>query len=209
MQRYCLERGISHFEEDIGIETHSFFDSLSDIQDSSLYHEEQGDATSISNEDSVSFGVVNIDSPLLSLNFDNTDENKSDTKHILSPNTKVKRTRQKEKHSRGVALVAENSRKYLTESSLYFSQEYGTQVEEIIEQERDDLRPCGCHKSRKAKCFKELEIESLEKGDTKKSLFYRDINVWCKEYELKKTREICVPLIHEFYLNKSDSENLF
>ena len=52
-------------------------------------------------------------------------------------------------------------------------------------------------------------MENIEKGDIKKSLFYRDIIEWCRDYEVNKTREVCVPSIHEFYLHGNGSHNLF
>ena len=79
----------------------------------------------------------------------------------------------------------------------------------MVEHGEESVKPCGCHKSRKAKCFKELEMENIEKGDIKKSLFYRDIIEWCSDYEVNKTREVCVPSIHEFYLHGNGSDNLF
>ncbi|CAI6526197.1 YGR153W-like protein [Saccharomyces cerevisiae x Saccharomyces kudriavzevii VIN7] len=215
---YFQEREVDGYGHDREREAHSFLDTLSDTQDS-ICIEELGDGTSIFNGDSVRFEGFDINRRLFCMGSNVKDEDENDNedeniiKNILPQSTKLRGTvRQKGKLSRGVVLVAENSKRSHAESSLDLSEDYGTQYDdsyEIIEQEENSVRQCGCHKSRKAKCFKELEIESLEKGDIKKSLFYKDINEWCKEYEINKTREICVPLIHEFCLNKGDSDSLF
>lgn len=211
-------------DEEVGIyecrketETCSFLTSLSDIQDSTSNEEENG-VGSLFSEDSLTFEGSDMSIRLFSLGLDATNENENGNnnamKTIVPPKTEQRKgERQSKKISRCVALLPENSAKCLVESSFDSSRDYGQQFfdwkHEMVERGEDNVKPCGCHKSRKAKCFEELEMESIEKGDIKKSLFYRDIIEWCKEYKVNKTREICVPSLHEFYLDENGSDNLF
>lgn len=211
MQKHYIARMSDLYEDIEETDIHLFFDSFSEVEGTNC-NEEEDDGTSLFNDDSIILKGLKKNGRLFSLGFSGEDENENIIKSIVSPNSKLEGPRRKRKHLRGVGLVAENSKIYPAESSTDTGQGYGTQLNgssDAIEQEEDSVRPCGCHKSRIAKCFKELEAESLENGDEKKSLFYRDINEWCKNYEVNKTREICVPLIHQFYLNNSDSDNLF
>ncbi|CAI2009649.1 hypothetical protein SEUBUCD646_0G04070 [Saccharomyces eubayanus] len=199
------------YEDAEGTDMYLFLDSFSEIDDTSC-NEEEDDGTSLFNGDSIMSNSCKKNARLFSLSCNGADENENIVKSTVSPSLKLGEPRRKRKHLRSVGLMAENSKNYIAESSIGTGQVYGMQLNgssDAIEQEQDSVRPCGCHKSRVAKCFKELETESLENGNEKKSLFYRDINEWCKNYEVNKTREICVPLIHQFYLNKSDSDNLF
>lgn len=65
-------------------------------------------------------------------------------------------------------------------------------------EERKDCRPCGCHKSRVAKCFFELEWEAHKSGDWAKWRFYKEINDLAQRTELNsegvnKTDVVVVP----------------
>ncbi|CAI4282715.1 CBM_collapsed_G0002300.mRNA.1.CDS.1 [Saccharomyces cerevisiae] len=217
MGKACLNKEVGSYECEGERDTYSFFTSLSDIQDSSS-NEEQCGVGSILSEDSFTFEGSDVSIRLFSLDLNALNENengsKNPVKFTIPPKIEQrKEARQREKRLRRVALLPENSRNYLVESSMDSSREYSQPFfdwrHEMVEHGEESVKPCGCHKSRKAKCFKELEMENIEKGDIKKSLFYRDIIEWCRDYEVNKTREVCVPSIHEFYLHGNGSDNLF
>ncbi|CAI4038843.1 hypothetical protein SMKI_06G1920 [Saccharomyces mikatae IFO 1815] len=216
MCKHNLARNICSHECERERDSYSFLTSLSDIQDLNI-SQEQDNRESIYYEDSSALEGSEISIHLLPLDLNSTDENENENEYfkrniLLLSAKRKEEARQKKKISKRVSLLSENTKKKPVESSSDSSRDYDNQLNwkyEVAEYEEHDVKLCGCHKSRKAKCFKELEIECLEKGDIKRSLFYRGINEWCKEYEINKTREVCVPLIQEFYLHENGSDDLF